>query len=145
MKYIFLVSVLFYHCNFRSIFHIIYEQKKGHQFHQYQPNEQLPLILTELTKGKKRPLKMSLVIQVLSWDRDKHVAGLNRLMGLQPSRLDNWISNSNTYIIQQLKNLHRLTSTQKTTRQEGRICRLMTITHRTKIIITVFVSFWLLE
>ena len=62
---------------------------------------------------------MSLEIQVLSWDRDKHVAGLNRLMGLQPSRLDKWISNSNTYIIQRLKNLHRLASTQQTTRPQG--------------------------
>ena len=25
----------------------------GHQFHQYQPNEQSPLILTELTEHKK--------------------------------------------------------------------------------------------
>ena len=26
-----------------------------HQFHQYQQNKQLPLILTELTEHKKRP------------------------------------------------------------------------------------------
>jgi len=28
----------------------------GHQFHQYQQNEQSPVILTELTEHKKRPL-----------------------------------------------------------------------------------------
>jgi hypothetical protein len=34
---------------------------------------------------------MTLEIQVLAWDRHKNVAGLNRLMGSQPSPLDNWI------------------------------------------------------
>jgi hypothetical protein len=41
---------------------------------------------------------MTLEIHVLAWDRHKNVAGLNRLMGSQPSPLDNWISNGNTYI-----------------------------------------------
>ena len=38
---------------------------------------------------------MMLEIQVLVWDRLKEVAGLNWLMGYQPSPLDNWISNGN--------------------------------------------------
>jgi hypothetical protein len=45
-----------------------------------------------------RDNNMMLEIQVLAWDRHKDVAGLNRLMGSQPSPLDNWISNSNIYI-----------------------------------------------
>jgi len=49
----------------------------GHQFYQYQQNEQSPLNLTE--KKKK-----------------------NQLMVTQPSPLDNWISNGNTYINKQL-------------------------------------------
>jgi hypothetical protein len=40
---------------------------------------------------------MTLEIQVLAWDRHKKVAGFNWLMGSQPSSLNNWISNSNTY------------------------------------------------
>ena len=40
---------------------------------------------------------MTLEIQVLAWDRHKNVARFNWLMGSQPSSLDNWISNSNTY------------------------------------------------
>ena len=41
---------------------------------------------------------MMLEIQVLAWDRQRNVAGLNWLMGSQPSPLDNWISNCNTDI-----------------------------------------------
>jgi hypothetical protein len=41
---------------------------------------------------------MVLEIQVLALDRHKNVAELNQLMGSQPSLLDNWISNGNTYI-----------------------------------------------
>ena len=41
---------------------------------------------------------MTLETQVMAWDRHKNVAELNRLMGFQPSPLDNWISNGNTYI-----------------------------------------------
>jgi hypothetical protein len=40
-----------------------------------------------------------LEIQVLTWDRYRNVAGLNRLMEYQPSLLENWISNSNIYIL----------------------------------------------
>jgi hypothetical protein len=42
---------------------------------------------------------MTLEIQVLTWDRYRNVAGLNRLMEYQPSLLENWISNSNIYIL----------------------------------------------
>ena len=38
----------------------------------------------------KRPPHMTLEIQV--WDKHNNVAGLNLLMGSQPSPLDNWIS-----------------------------------------------------
>jgi hypothetical protein len=44
---------------------------------------------------------MTLEIQVLAWDRHKNVVELNQLMGSQPSPLDNWFSNSNTYINKQ--------------------------------------------
>jgi hypothetical protein len=40
------------------------------------------------------------------------VAGLNRFIVSQPSPLDNWISNGNTYTNDK-KNLHRFASTQK--------------------------------
>jgi hypothetical protein len=47
---------------------------------------------------------MALEIQGLAWDKYKYVlGGLTRLMGSQPSPLDNWISNGNTYINKQLK------------------------------------------
>jgi len=39
-----------------------------------------------------------LEIQVLTWDMYKNVAGLNQVVGSQPSPLGDWISNSNTYI-----------------------------------------------
>jgi len=68
----------------------------GQQFHQYQQNAQSPLALTQWTHIK--PWPMTLEIQVLAWDRHKHVAGLNRLMGLQCSPFDNWISSGHTYI-----------------------------------------------
>jgi hypothetical protein len=35
---------------------------------------------------------MMLEIQVLAWDRHKHVAGLNQLMGSQIFPFDNWVS-----------------------------------------------------
>ena len=83
----------------------------GHQFHQYQQNEQSPLtyrkfkqwwssippISTKQTitfhlnwtpQTQKRPWHMTLKIQVLSWNRHKIVAGLNWLVGSQPSHLD---------------------------------------------------------
>jgi hypothetical protein len=41
---------------------------------------------------------MTLEVQVLAWDRHTDVAVLNWLIGPQPSPLDNWISNGNTYI-----------------------------------------------
>ena len=47
---------------------------------------------------QKIPQYMMLEIQVLAWDGHINVAGLNRLMGSQPSPLDNWISNGNTFI-----------------------------------------------
>ena len=40
-----------------------------------------------------------MTLKVQAWDRHKNVAMLNRLMGSQPSPLDNWISNGNTYIV----------------------------------------------
>ena len=64
-------------------------KQRCHQFHQDQQNEQSPLILSELTEHKKNPRYMTLEIQVLAWDRHKNVVGLNRLMGSQPSPLEN--------------------------------------------------------
>jgi hypothetical protein len=45
---------------------------------------------------------MALEIQVLALDRHKNVAGLNRLMGSEPSPSDNWITNDNTDINKQM-------------------------------------------
>ena len=45
----------------------------GNHFHQYQQNNQLPLIFTELTEHKKT---MILEIHVLAWDRHIKVAKL---------------------------------------------------------------------
>jgi hypothetical protein len=54
--------------------------RDGHQFHQYQQNEQSPLSLTEITEQKTIPRHMTLKIHVLAWDRNNNVAELNRLM-----------------------------------------------------------------
>jgi hypothetical protein len=35
----------------------LWDESDGHQFHQYQQNEQSPLILTELTEHKKNTTK----------------------------------------------------------------------------------------
>ena len=45
----------------------------GHQFHQYQQNEQLPLICTE-HKNKRRHITFG--IQTLAWDMHTNVAGV---------------------------------------------------------------------
>jgi hypothetical protein len=42
-------------------------KRKFKQFHQYQQNEQSPLISTELTEHKNTTLYMTLKIQVLAW------------------------------------------------------------------------------
>ena len=56
----------------------------GHQFHQYQQKEQLPLIGTKLTT-QIYPRHMMLEIQILAWDKHTHMVVLNRLMASQPS------------------------------------------------------------
>jgi hypothetical protein len=65
----------------------------GQQFHQYQQYEQLPLTSNHWTQ--KKPQYVTLESHVPPWDKHKNVVGLNRLMGFQPSPLDNWISNGN--------------------------------------------------
>jgi hypothetical protein len=65
------------------------------QFHKYQQNKQSPLILTELTKHKKDH-KCDVGIPCPGLGQAQHAAGLNRLMGSQPSPVDNWILNGNT-------------------------------------------------
>ena len=67
----------------------------GNQFHQYQQNEQLHRNVTDVTEDEKtydvgnpRPGL---------GQAHKNMAGWKRLMGSQPSSLDNWISNGNTY------------------------------------------------
>jgi hypothetical protein len=42
--------------------------------------------------------QLTFEIQVPAWDKLKHVAELDRLMRSQPSPLNNYISNGNTYI-----------------------------------------------
>ena len=72
---------------------------------------------------------MMLEIQVLAWDRRTYMAGLNRLMESNPSTLDSWISNGNTYMYKQrIKNLYRLDSTEK---------RPHTITHLKYVLLCV--------
>ena len=43
------------------------------------------------------PRYMTLESQVLPWDSHKNVAVLNKLIGSQPSSLDNWIFKGNAY------------------------------------------------
>ena len=64
----------------------------GHQIHQYQQNEQSPLILTEHKKDKD-----ILYVYGLGTCTNKG-AWLNRIMSPQHTPLDNWISNGNTYL-----------------------------------------------
>ena len=45
----------------------------------------------------KRPFYMALERQVMSWDRHKHVLGLNQLRGPHPSPSDNFITNKIRY------------------------------------------------
>ena len=54
--------------------------------------------LNLLQHDQNGPRHMTLEIQILAWDRHIHVAGLDQLMGYQPSTLDNWTSKENTYI-----------------------------------------------
>ena len=49
------------------------------QFHQYQQIEPLSLTSTRWTYKRHRHITLTLEIHVLDWDR--HVSGLNRLMG----------------------------------------------------------------
>ena len=48
--------------------------------------------------SEKKPWHVTLEIQILASVRHKNVVWFNWLMGSQPSILDNWISNGNTYI-----------------------------------------------
>jgi hypothetical protein len=70
-----------------------YYFKDSQQF-QYQPKEKSLLTLTE---------HITLKIQLLDWDRLKHVAVLYRLIGSQPFPLHHWISNRNIHIYIRLK------------------------------------------
>ena len=56
------------------------------------------IITSHLNWTQKRQRHMTLEVLVLAWDRHTDVAVLNWLIGPQPSPLDNWISNGNTYI-----------------------------------------------
>ena len=67
---------------------------------------------TNINKTNNQAWHMTLEIQFLFWDMHKNVAGLNRLMRSYPSPL-NWISNSNTYVKKTIKNLYKISSTQK--------------------------------
>ena len=62
----------------------------------------------------KRPWYMMLKIHVKVWDRHKTVARLNRLIGPLPSLLL-VLQGSNVLVNKRSENLHRFTSTQKTT------------------------------
>jgi len=60
---------------------------------------------THWTQTKKRPRHMALGMQIMSWDKHSIVAGLNRLIGSQPSSLDNCISDGKNKTMKQI--LHR--------------------------------------
>jgi len=51
-------------------------KRKFKQFHHYKQREKSPLNITLWTQNDHDTLE----IQVLTWDRAKHVVGLNRLM-----------------------------------------------------------------
>ena len=107
--------------------HIIYSYALWGEFKQCQWWSSIPPIfkkkiitcpLNRTNCTQKRPWHMMLEIQILAWYRHKNVAVLNRLMGYQHYLtshypLANWISNGNTYINMQKKNMHRFASTQK--------------------------------
>ena len=57
-----------------------------------------PLSSPQIIEHRKRPQQLPIEIQVLAWDRHKNMAGLNQLIGSQPSSLDNRISNGNMNI-----------------------------------------------
>jgi hypothetical protein len=65
-------------------------------FYQYQQNEQLSITSNNITL--KWPRHMTLQIRVLVWYRHTHLVEINQLTGSQPSHLNNWISNGNSYI-----------------------------------------------
>jgi hypothetical protein len=70
-----------------------------YQINQYQTKRTITSHLNWTQwKEKERPKHVTLEIQILVCDRHTNVAELYRLMGPQHSTLDNWISNSNTYI-----------------------------------------------
>ena len=56
--------------------------------------------------GEEKKKTTTLEIQVLVWDRLKHVAGINWLIGSQSSPLDNWITISYAYT--NVKNLAQI-------------------------------------
>ena len=56
---------------------------------------------SQLIDHRKGPRQLALEIQILTQDRHPKVAGLNRVMGSQPSPLDNEISNGNTDVHKQ--------------------------------------------
>ena len=68
----------------------------GHRFHQYQKNEQSPLILAE---HKKDHDIYDIEHSGPGLGQAQKCGGLNLLMGSQSSPLDNWISKVNTFII----------------------------------------------
>jgi len=61
-------------------------------------NNYLSPQLTEQKNNKKRHRNMTLEIHALVWDRHKHIARLNRMIGFQPFPLDDCISNGNAYM-----------------------------------------------
>ena len=63
----------------------------GHQFHQYQRNEQSQLILIELTEHKRKITTYDVGNSCTGLEQVKHLERLNRPMGSQHSPLDNWI------------------------------------------------------
>jgi len=67
---------------------------------------------------------MKLEIQVLTWDRHKNEVAL---MESQPSSLDNWISNSNTYINDNKPTHMRFHSKKKPTYYEKNEWHFLTI------------------
>ena len=72
------------------------------QFHQYmhQQNEQSPQILTELIKHKQVQRHMTLEIQVLVWDRQKDVLGINCALNKQYSAFYNYLTKRQDLAIQ---------------------------------------------
>ena len=81
-----------------SVFSNIYLNSDGIKSTNIKQSEHSPLILTKLTEHKEKTTTCDVRNPDPGLGEEQTCPRDNRLMGPQHSHLDNWISNSNTYI-----------------------------------------------